>query len=75
MLWDSKYEGSEKKIPVFVSKFGETVFNFLLVFFVLFFFVFPFITFLNKKFISDNLFSKCGRAEGTILQLIKYISL
>lgn len=40
MLWDSKYEGDDyekKKIPVFVSKFGEIVFNFLFVFYFLFF--------------------------------------
>lgn len=41
MLWDSKYKGSdEKKIPVFVTKFGEL---FLISLCVLFFF--PFIIF------------------------------
>lgn len=41
VLWDSKYEGGngKKKIPVFVSKFGEIVFffNFLVVFFLSFY--------------------------------------
>lgn len=54
----------KKKIPVFVSKFGEIVFNFLV-------FFSPFIAFFSPKE-TLYLFAECGRAEGTTQNIYHY---
>lgn len=62
VLWDSKYEGGngKKKIPVFVSKFGEIVFFFLI---SLWFFFSPFIAFFKKKHICRMWEGRRNNAE------------